>query len=347
MKENCYYGSGGGFDSSKQFRIHVTGSINVDYFYTVKKIAEPGENIKVESQSKNIGGKGTNTTRSIQLSLPSQKELSVRFFGKVGGDSDGAWLLKNLEAKNFPVEDIFVTNDEKTGHCVIQKEIDLMNDNAVLYCLGANSSFTNDDFDRTIDGADVIIAQNEMNDVGQLLEKAIGKNKRILFNPSPTIPDIKDELFAVEWLIMNLLEFNLLLKHFGISSPNSVIRNLSDPTIENHLLNAKKTTKCQNLVVTQGNCGSIAIDSSCKVIKMDAFKNENPPIDTVGAGDCYTGYLLSNIIEQENRNGRYDLMEAMKVASAAASIKVERSGAFEGIPNLEEVKRRLEKQTIE
>ena len=341
MKENCCSS-----DGSKHYAIHVTGSINVDYFYSVKNIVKPGESIKVERHSRHIGGKGTNTTRAIQLSLPSSlQRASVRFFGKVGDDSDGKWLLKNLQARNFPVDDLLVSSEKSTGHCVIQNELDLVNDNAVLYWLGANSSFTEDDFDRTIKGASIIVAQNEMNDVGLLLEKA--KGKRVLFNPSPAIPKINDELFAVEWIILNLLEFNLLLKHFGLASSTPVVKNLQDPSIEEYLLAAKKRIKSENIIVTQGSNGSVAIDSACKIIRMEAFRSSNPVVDTVGAGDCFTGYFLTNIIEQESgQKGSYDLMEAMRVASAAASIKVERQGAFDGIPRLDEVKRRLEERTF-
>jgi ribokinase len=323
----------------KQISVHVTGSINVDFFYTVGKVAEPGESVKVDSYIRQIGGKGTNVTRSILLSWPSSDSLKVNFLGKVGNDPDGAWCREYLQEKGFPMDNLLVEKGMSTGHCIIQRGSDANGDCAILYWLGANGTFTETDFDKVVEGADIILTQNEMNNIEILLKKAHAKKKRIFFNPSPVIPLISEELFAVEWLIVNLLEFNRLLEHLGIYSRK--IQLISDPVIEESLRRVKTRTKCGNLIVTQGANGSVAIDSFDSFIRMETFKNENPVVDTVGAGDCFTGYLLTSILKQESLMGSFNLKDAMEIGSAAASIKVERQGAFDGIPSLDDVKRRL------
>ena len=59
-------------------------------------------------------------------------------------------------------------------------------------------------------------------------------------------------------------------------------------------------------------------------IRQDAFKVA--AVDTTGAGDTFTGYLLAGIAQ-----GR-GLEEALRRAALAASISVGRKGAIPSIP---------------
>jgi len=55
------------------------------------------------------------------------------------------------------------------------------------------------------------------------------------------------------------------------------------------------------------------------------------PIDTVGAGDCFSGFLAAAVA------GGKPLRESLIEACAAAALKVQRAGAQTGIPLKEEV----------
>ena len=54
-------------------------------------------------------------------------------------------------------------------------------------------------------------------------------------------------------------------------------------------------------------------------------------IDTVGAGDTFTGYFLSEISKNK------DIKTALLIATKAAAISVTRKGAIPSIPTIKEV----------
>ena len=54
-------------------------------------------------------------------------------------------------------------------------------------------------------------------------------------------------------------------------------------------------------------------------------------IDTVGAGDTFTGYFLSEISKNK------DIKTALLTATKAAAISVTRKGAIPSIPTIKEV----------
>ena len=58
-------------------------------------------------------------------------------------------------------------------------------------------------------------------------------------------------------------------------------------------------------------------------------------VDSTGAGDTYTGYFLTALIE-----GR-PLSACMKIASCAAALSVSRPGAADSIPYRQEVEQAL------
>jgi ribokinase len=56
-------------------------------------------------------------------------------------------------------------------------------------------------------------------------------------------------------------------------------------------------------------------------------------VDTTGAGDTFTGYLLAGLSEG------LQMPEALTLASRAGALKVGRHGAADAIPSREEVER--------
>ena len=65
-------------------------------------------------------------------------------------------------------------------------------------------------------------------------------------------------------------------------------------------------------------------------IKQEAFKVK--AVDTTGAGDTFTGYLLAGIAQG------LELNETVRRAALAASISVGRNGAIPSIPYANELK---------
>ena len=54
-------------------------------------------------------------------------------------------------------------------------------------------------------------------------------------------------------------------------------------------------------------------------------------MDTTAAGDTFTGFFIAWLLEE------YDISEALRIASKAASIAVSREGAVASNPTIQEV----------
>lgn len=75
----------------------------------------------------------------------------------------------------------------------------------------------------------------------------------------------------------------------------------------------------KNVIITLGASG-------CALFNADGFKKYPAhalrPIDTVGAGDCFSGSLMAGLKMYDD-----NLDEAIKLASAAASLSITKMGA--------------------
>jgi ribokinase len=85
---------------------------------------------------------------------------------------------------------------------------------------------------------------------------------------------------------------------------------------------------CKNVVITLGAKGALVVTAR-QSINIPTWKVKL--IDTVGAGDCFTGWLTVGIAEQ------MDVVSAARRAAVAASIAVSRCGAQDGMPYRKEV----------
>lgn len=84
----------------------------------------------------------------------------------------------------------------------------------------------------------------------------------------------------------------------------------------------------RNIILTLGKDGALYINKKEK-LKVDAKKVTS--IDSVGAGDTFTGYFLSEISKGK------EVLEALQTVTIAAAISVTRKGAIPSIPTLKEV----------
>jgi ribokinase len=85
---------------------------------------------------------------------------------------------------------------------------------------------------------------------------------------------------------------------------------------------------CQHVVITLGARGALL--ASAQGLQYFCAPKVKP-VDTVGAGDCFTGWLAVGLAEQ------LPLIEAIPRALSAASLSVTRAGAQNGLPYRREV----------
>jgi ribokinase len=284
------------------------GSINIDHVYGVDHFVRPGETLESESYALFSGGKGAN--QSIAL---ARGGAAVMHAGKVG--SEGVWLKEKLRGCGVGVS-LVETVDVPTGHAVIQ--VNREGENAIIIHGGANRTFSSGDIEKVFKSAEsgnFLLLQNEINAVGDILEKSKGRGLTVVFNPSPMTEAVKTyPLERVDLFMVNEIEGEALT---GESAPEAILDVIQ-----------KRYPKSRT-VLTLGRAGVIYADAAERIrvaaLQVDA-------VDTTGAGDTFIGYFLAELSRGSV------VKKCLEMGVKASAICVTRKGAADSIPKLDEVK---------
>ena len=290
----------------------VFGSINIDKVYSVPHLPEKGETFYCNGYEVHVGGKGLNQALALQ-----KAGCEVYAGGCIG--EDGIWMKDYLE--NAGVDTSYIrVSDGYTGHTII--EVDPEGQNQMILYSGANSEITESDCDSILENfsaGDVILTQYETSQVEYMIKAAHDRGLSVVLNPSPYRDEVKDLPYElVDILVLNEFEGK------SISGETDVDRVVSK------LLNMMKGG---TVILTLGGEGAVYADLST-VVKADAFKVE--AVDTTGAGDTFTGYVLESLFSGK------DKAYSLRKACAASAIEVTKRGAAETIPGNSEVMAFLE-----
>ena len=287
------------------------GSLNIDFTYQVKNFVRKGETISSSSVSKHAGGKGFN--QSIAL---SRAGAQVCHAGCIGGD--GLFLRDMLEASGVNTACLKVL-DVPTGNAIIQ--VDSSGDNCILLYAGANHCITEEYIDLVLDNFgrdDVLVIQNEINSLKYLVDRAYEKGLRIAVNPSPINSNVTENILKkASWILVNQGEAEALA---GVTGKDAFIARLAE------------LYPGSTLVMTLGASGVVCWENGA-LFSQAAYKT--PVVDTTGAGDTFTGFYLAGVLNGSTQE------EALRTASAAASLSISKCGAAESIPSMAEVKAML------
>ncbi|WP_339204208.1 ribokinase [Paenibacillus sp. FSL K6-3182] len=295
--------------------ILVIGSINMDVVNHVLKHPLPGETIKSLKTDYNPGGKGANQAAAAALA-----GAQVIFIGAVGNDPFASQLLSAI--RGIGVQSDFVFNkDGNSGLASIT--VDASGENHIILTEGANGLLTVNDIKDSLelfDSADIVMLQNEINweTTRYVMEESHKRGVSVYFNPAPAVQIPLDIFHFIDVLILNESEAESLT---GIAVSNN---------IQAIQASAKLRDKgVGKVVLTLGNKGSLFTDSNDTVTHVPAF--DVRAVDTTAAGDTFIGVLAAT-------TGSKDISEeTLRVASAAAAIKVTRKGALASIPNKLEI----------
>lgn len=158
--------------------------------------------------------------------------------------------------------------------------------------------------------------QNEINLVGEIMEKASAKGMRIVLNPSPMDDRILSlPLELVDFFLLNEIEGGAIT---GEKEPEKILDCL-----------AARFPKAK-VVLTLGSAGSMYMDGKAR-LSQPIYKVT--AVDTTAAGDTFTGFFISTLL----RGGTP--AQALDTASRASAIAVSRKGAAPSIPTWDEVER--------
>jgi len=289
--------------------IHVLGSINIDYAVSVEELPAPGETIKGRKLVLTPGGKGAN-----QALAAKRAGAEVAMHGAVGTDGVAQPAIAILQADGVDLTHVQEV-DGPTGCAFVF--VDAKSENQIVIVPGANDLVkTERARSMTMSHSDVLLLQLECptDTVAAAAVHAKQLGATVVVNLAPYI-SLNPEVFDnIDYLVVNEPEAAQLQKDLDLSSSN--IEEIA------------KATNC-SVIKTLGASGVIAIDQTMQLLEIPG--QSIAPLDTVGAGDTFTGFLGA-MLEQNQK-----LLSACKIANSAAALACTKSGAQTAIPTLQEV----------
>lgn len=283
------------------------GSLNLDYVYQVEHILIPGETQASKSRNIFCGGKGLN--QSIAL---AKAGIPVYHAGMIG---EGGEALLGVCRENG-VDTSFIRKiDGPSGHTVIQ--VDEEGQNCILLFGGANRSITKEFVDEVLgnfEKGDILLLQNEISELDYIIDRAYAKEMMIILNPSPYNSNLKScDLGKISLFLVNEIEgFQIT----GKKEPQEILGEI------------KKIYPGAKVVLTLGGDGALYQDET-GIYRQGIYKVK--AVDTTAAGDTFTGYFISSILDG------LPAQEGLDLAAKASAIAVSRPGATASIPLRREV----------
>ncbi|MEY8803173.1 ribokinase [Leisingera sp. XS_AS12] len=279
------------------------GSINADMVYAMPHLPAPGETLAAGGLQKFLGGKGAN------MSVAATRGGSeVKHIGAVG--ADGVWAVERLADYGVDVEHV-ARLDTPTGHAIIA--VDRDGENLIILYPGANRELTMAQLDRAFAQAapgDILVLQNETNLQAEAAERGNAKGLRVCYAAAPfDAAAVQAVLPHLDFLILNEVEAEQLRQATGKTPADLGVRDV---------------------IITLGAKGARHIDGASGAV-LDVPALPVTAVDTTGAGDTFTGYVLSAL------DRGLSMADAMAEAARAGALMVTRRGTADVIPTRQEV----------
>lgn len=298
-------------------RILVIGSSNTDMTVRSATLPKPGETVLGGDFRMGPGGKGANQAVAARL-----LGGDVTFVCKLGRDMFGEGASKHYESCGLDTSKI-LWSDKPSGVALIT--VDSKAENSIVVASGANADVTVSDIDSVaeiIKSSGILLLQLEipMDAVVRAAEIAFEAGVQVVLNPAPATSLPAELLKCVSILIPNETEASAIS---GID-----INNLETASAAAERL---KGMGVREVIITMGSRGSMICDGECTfvpAVKVNA-------VDTTAAGDTFCGGVCVALSEGKA------LSEAVKFATAASSIAVQRPGAQDSVPSRCEVDKLL------
>jgi ribokinase len=201
--------------------------------------------------------------------------------------------------------------DTPTGHAIIA--VDQDGENQIILFPGANRAISPDQIGQALSAAsagDILVMQNETN--LQVDAAQMGRDLGLLV--------------AYAAAPFDAAAVAAVLPHLDLLFLNAVeARQLQDATG-----NPPEALGVEDVIVTLGAEGARHFHGTTGAVQ-DIPAMPVTPVDTTGAGDTFTGYVLAGL------DLGMPMAQAMAQASRAAALMVTRHGTADVIPDLKEV----------
>lgn len=292
--------------------ITVIGSINLDLIATVERLPKPGETVPGSGFGTAAGGKGAN-----QALAAARAGARVRMIGAVGDDAFATEALALLDRGGVDLSGV-ARAGEPTGTALILVGAD--GENMIAVVPGANGTVDATAVDALrLDEGDHLLLQHEipLATVERALDAAREAKAVSILNTAPFRIEAAPLLEKADHVIANETEFDLYAAALALEGPDREARMRDF---------CSKTGR--TVMVTLGGDGVVAATPQ-GIVRAEALRVS--PVDTVGAGDTFCGYLAAGLAEG------LPLADAMHRAAAAGSLACLKPGAQPSIPLAAEV----------
>lgn len=290
----------------------VIGSLNYDVLIHVQKIPSVGETVLGDSISYSCGGKGAN-----QAYASGKARVETTMLGAVGDDQYGRILKANLKNAGVHTDRIITMENQVSGMSFLT--VDRKGQNNIVNVPGANKYLTREHIiaNRSLfekNSISLLQLEIPVETVYEAIDLSKKNNVRVILNPAPCRKIESRYLKLIDILTPNEIELSSLVPEYATIEEKAF-----------HLIDLG----VKNVIVTLGKKGALLVNKKkeAKYFVAPAVK----VLNTVGAGDCFNGYLAGLISEN------YEIEGAISHAVIASSISVMRAGTQESIPDIEEM----------
>ncbi len=291
--------------------IVALGSITIDLITPVPHLPARGETVLGRDYAVVPGGKGAN--QALAAARGAQSGQRVVLVGTVGSDAWGEAALEHVRAAGIDLSSV-ARGRLRTACGFIS--VDPQGQTIITAAPGASMETRAaqlDELTPRLRRGDWLILQMEirLEENWRALRAAKATGARTLLNLAPAMPVDAAVLGDLDMLVVNEHEARTLADLFGV--PASAYEDIA------RVLASRFDLTC---IVTLGAAGSIAVEATGATWSVGALPVA--VVDTTGAGDAYVGYLTAAL------DSGAPLREAMRFASAGASLSCEVTGAQTG-----------------
>jgi Sugar kinases, ribokinase family len=287
--------------------ITIIGSINLDLIARVERLPAPGETVPGHGFSTAPGGKGAN-----QALAARRAGAAVRMVGAVGKDAFAAEALSLLADAGVDLAYVKETA-APTGTAMILVGGD--GENMIAVVPGANGEVSPQDAEAAgLREGGFVLLQHEipLSTVEAALNAARSAGAVSLLNTAPFHAEAAGFLVLADYVIANETEFDLYAAELALEGANREDK-----------MRAFAHRTGRRLVVTLGAKGVLA---ATKQGLLHVPAPSITPVDTVGAGDTFCGYLAAGLAEG------LELEAALRQAAVAGALACLKPGAQPAIP---------------
>jgi ribokinase len=322
-------------NNNNSFDIVVVGSLNVDLVVvTENNLPIPGQTVRGKEFDLFLGGKGSN-----QACAAARLGGRVAMIGCIGDDEYGQKMLSGLKNDGVNTDGILIIPNVSTGVAIVTVS-GQGGENTVVVVPGANMKFTIEHVRHAltkIDSFQYLVCQNEIPKECIIEAFNIAKSRgcKTLLNPAPFHYSNSNDVQLIQQLIGKI----------DLITPNeteavNIVKAISQPqqtTTEQQPSPADiiRLLQCPSVIITVGKDGIVLAATTTKDKNNTSYPavdfENNPVIDTTGAGDCFSGTLALFLARGA------DLSVAAQFANYASSISVTRKGAQSSYPTKNEM----------